>query len=85
MAKVTNAGCPAADCAGRITAPQRELCEVELSRLSNVARMRMYGSPGRCFICTACQLVYLKEPAGNVRLGFLKRAVWVPGLPGLVR
>jgi hypothetical protein len=48
------------------------MSEVEFYRLSNVARMRVYASSGRCFICSYCNYVYLTELSGIVPLGFFE-------------
>ena len=67
--------CPAG-CRGKSTILQREVSEDEFAHLSNAARMKVYASTGRCFICTNCQHVYIKGTAGVVALGYLKSSGW---------
>ena len=55
--------------------------------MSPAARNAVFESIGRCYVCSQCALVYMRQPATDVQLGRLvynetqARVIFEPYLP----
>jgi hypothetical protein len=63
-------GCPNS-CTEPSSRLQRAITEPEFAHLSQAARTAVHKSQGRCFICSRCGVVYIRQPALDMRLGRL--------------
>jgi hypothetical protein len=66
----TARGCPN-HCTQPTIGLQRPITDEEFEQLSSVARAEVFKSIGRCYVCSECTLVYIRQPATDVRLGRL--------------
>jgi hypothetical protein len=66
----TARGCPNS-CTQPSIGLQRPITEPEFAHLSQAARTAVHKSQGRCFVCSGCGLVYIRQPALDMRLGRL--------------